>query len=172
MDLPTKLSLAFAGVQAAGVAILIYQLWDAHGWRKKESAYNFADVGDTAALQERLYAVLAEFADYRFPERCEPLTAAHIERISADATATFVVNTFLNYMQNLCTASDLGLVSPRSFQVIHAGRVVWWYRVLSPYIADRRITYHNPDIWRVFEDRARQEARHFPTASPAGAGDA
>lgn len=160
-DLSTQLSLAFAGVQAAGVAILIYQLYDAHGWRKKESAYNFADVGDTAALQERLYGVLGEFADYTFPERCEPLTPAHIERISADATATFVVNTFLNYMQNLCTAYDLGLVSPQSFRVIHAGRVVWWYRILAPYIADRRVTYHNAEIWRVFEERPRVEERRF-----------
>lgn len=164
-DIATQLSLAFAGVQAAGVAILIYQLYDAHGWRKKESAYNFADVGDTAALQERLYVVLGEFADYTFPERCEPLTPVHIARISADPTATFVVNTFLNYMQNLCTAYDLGLVSPRSFQVIHAGRVVWWYRILAPYIADRRVTYHNAQIWCVFEERARAEEARFLVAA-------
>lgn len=161
-DLSAQLSLAFAGVQAAGVAILIYQLYDAHGWRKKESAFNFADVGDTAALQERLYQVLGTFADYRFPERCEPITPVHLERIAADATATFVVNSFLNYLQNLCTAYELGLVSSRSFEAIHAGRVVWWYRVLQPYIAFRRVSYHNATIWKVFEDRARAEAARFP----------
>lgn len=165
VDLTTKLTLAFAGVQAAGVAILIYQLWDAHGWRKKESAYNFADVGDAALLQERLYGVLQEFAGYTFPERCVPLDEGAVARISSDGSATFVVNTFLNYLQNLCTAHELGLVSERSFHAIHAGRVVWWYRILRPYIEDRRVAYHNRDIWRVFEERARQEEPRFPLAA-------
>lgn len=153
--------LIFAGMQALGILVLIYQVYDSYHWNKLRSDYNFINVGDSSSLQERLYAVLERFGAYGFPEKCKPLTPEEVDLVSADKEGTFVVNSYLNYLQNLCTAHSLGLVSDKAFKAIHAGRITWWYTVLLPYIERKREEYQNPEIWHHFVNCSNEHAKLF-----------
>ncbi len=128
--------------------LLIIQYKKDNRWNKLQSTYNFIGIGEEMNLQERLYKIYSDLGIYSFPEESsKPLTNEQVSLITNNMEATLVTNMFLNYFQNLCTAYSFGLVEEHVFKSIHQGRIEWWYAILEPYIARRKVDYNNPDIW-------------------------
>lgn len=146
------LLISAIGLGAIGVAI--YQFRKTVQWNRLQSPFNFVDTADGANLQASLYEALAAKQAYAFPERCAPLSPAAVVALSSDRNAVHAINTFLNHLQNQCTAYHYGLVDRDVFICVHAGRLCWWYTVLAPYIHARRTSYQNPRIWNELEATA------------------
>ncbi|GFZ92845.1 hypothetical protein GCM10011531_25870 [Aquaticitalea lipolytica] len=133
------------------LVLLIIQYKKDNAWKRLQSTYNFIGIGEELELQERLYSVYHKLNIYPFPEVCKPFTKKEVKLIRNDLEATLVTNMFLNHLQNLCTAYEFELVDEKVFYSIHSNRICWWYTILEPYIAQRKIDYKNPKIWFEFE---------------------
>lgn len=141
------------------LVLLIIQYKRDNKWQKLQSSYNFIGIGEELSLQERLYEVYVRLGIYSFPESCKPMSAEDVYKIAHDMEATLVTNMFLNHLQNLSIAYSFGLVDEKVFSEIHYGRIRWWHTILEPYIAQRRIDYHNPRIWHEFVSLALAERK-------------
>lgn len=156
------LNLAVTCSGIATIVIMVRQYRSDARWNRLQSKYNFIDVAESAAIQERLNLVLETVDGYVYPEVCQPLTQAQVNQIASARESTFVVNTFLNDMNNVCTALKFGLLDERVFKSSHAGRILWWYKVLLPYIESARVRYHNAEIWQDFVETAQKYAQWAP----------
>ena len=150
------LDLSISGLGLISVIYLIKQYRKDNRWQKLQSSYNFIGIGEELDLQERLYKLYDQLEVYSFPEICRPLTKDQVVSIKKDREATVVTNMFLNHLQNICTAYNFGLIDKKVFAVIHSGRILWWYKVLNPYIEERSIDYANDLIWCEFTALAKK----------------
>lgn len=150
------INLIFTTSGIVTVIIMVYQYRMDAKWNKLQSKFNFIDLADSAAIQEKLYHVLEKIKCYSFPEDCVPLSESNINEILSNREYTFVTNMFLNDLNNICIALKFDLLNENVFKSSHVGRILWWYEILLPYIKACQTRYRNPEIWIDFVSTAEK----------------
>ncbi|KYG85779.1 hypothetical protein AWW67_00635 [Roseivirga seohaensis] len=151
--------LIFSASSIVMLVVVVYQFRKSAKWNQLQSKFNFLDIDKSAELQSELYRVLEELGCYSFPEKCEPIRKKDIKVIKSNREATFIINMFLNDMNNICSALNFGLINRNVFGAIHEDRVRWWYLILKPYIESRKLDYANEKIWADFIAMAQESIR-------------
>lgn len=155
------INLAFSVLGVLSVILLFIQIRQTDRWNRLQSRFNFIDIADCVEANREMNLLFEKLGLYKLPKNQEfPFSADAIRKIEESGHgSTFIVDMFLNDMQNICAALRYGLVDKEVFDSIHSGRVLFWYRRLSSYVEKKRIDYDDPRLWSDFERVAQDIER-------------
>jgi hypothetical protein len=141
-----------------GLGVIIFQIWMTTRWNRRVSNFNFINTEVSARLElDARHAI--ESAGVTFQHTAGwGLSDDEAKRLIADLETAFAINQFLNDYENLCAAFQVGILDKGMFRRVHAGRLVFWHRILAAYIAAARVEYGDPKIWIDFVTTADEVA--------------
>ena len=146
-----------------GLGVVIFQIWQTNRWNRRVSNFNFINTEISAGLEQKARkAIEAAGIVFQYEPRWS-LNKDEAGLLILDHDTAFAINHFLNDYENLCLAFQANILDKDMFARAHAGRLIFWHRILRSYIDEARVRYGDPDIWIDF---VRTAERFQERASP------
>lgn len=146
------LNLGFSAIAALSIILLYVQIRQTNRWNQLQSRFNFIEVTDSSEINREMVRLFERLKIHELPpEQQTPFSKEVLDKIDASGhESTFIVDMFLNELQNMCASLRFGLVDKKVFDAVHSGRILFWYRRLSSYAERKKAVYDDPHLWADF----------------------
>jgi len=159
-DVVPVLQIGIGALGVISIALVWRQIRQTTLWNKLNSPHNFLDVERSERLTRRAFREMRRLG----VDPHKLVSAGDADKIHDDETAQLAVKSFLNDVENICTAVRIGSVDEDCAYAVHSARVVEIVRRFGPFIAKVQDAYGDPELFiEQLKVAARWEKRTLET---------